>query len=64
MTGVQTCALPIWIIPIRISSRTNRNDFVPTPYTNGANIDSVLTVLKNNGRKLEYAVADYPLEWR
>ena len=52
------------IIPIRISSRTNRNDFVPTPYTNGANIDSVLTVLKNNGRKLEYAVADYPLEWR
>ena len=52
------------IIPIRISSRTARNDFIPTPYTTGSNIDSVLTVLKNNGRKLEYAVADYPLEWK
>ena len=51
------------VIPIRISSLTSRNDFIPTPYTTGANIDSVLTVLKNNGRKLEYAVADYPLDW-
>ena len=51
------------IIPIRISSRSNRNDFIPTPYTTGSNIDSVLTVLKNNGRKLDYAVADYPLDW-
>ena len=51
------------IIPIRISSLATRNDFIPTPYTTGSNIDSVLTVLKNNGRKLEYAVADYPLDW-
>jgi len=51
------------IIPIRISSKTSRNDFIPTPYTNGSNIDSVLTTLKTNGRKLEYAVSDYPLEW-
>ena len=51
------------VIPIRISSRTNRNDFIPTPYTTGANIDSVLTVLKNNGKHLEYAVPDYPLDW-
>ena len=52
------------IIPIRISSITKRNDFIPTPYTSGSNIDSVLTVLKNNGRKLEYAVPDYPLDWK
>ena len=52
------------IIPIRISSRTSRNDFIPTPYTTGSNIDSVLTVLQNNGRKLEYAVKEYPLDWR
>ena len=52
------------IIPIRISSRSGRNDFIPTPYTTGANIDSVLTVLRNNGKKLEYAVKEYPLEWR
>ena len=52
------------IIPIRISSRSARNDFIPTPYTNGSNIDSLLTVLKNNGRKLEYAVQNYPLDWQ
>ena len=52
------------IIPIRISSITKRNDFIPTPYTSGSKIDSVLTVLKNNGRKLEYAVPDYPLDWK
>ena len=52
------------IIPIRISSRTSRNDFIPTPYTAGSNTDSVLTTLRSNGRKLEYAVPDYPLEWK
>ena len=51
------------IIPIRISSKSNRNDFIPTPYTDGAKIDSVLTVLQGNGRKLEYAVKNYPLDW-
>ena len=51
------------IIPIRISSRTSRNDFIPTPYTSGANIDSVLTTLRSNGKKLEYAVENYPLDW-
>lgn len=52
------------IIPIRISSRENRNDFIPTPYTTGSKIDSVLTVLRSNGKKLEYAVKDYPLDWQ
>ena len=51
------------IIPIRISSRTDYNDFTPTPLTKDTAIDSVLTTLKENGRKLEYAVSEYPLDW-
>ena len=51
------------IIPIRISSRTDRNDFIPTVLTKDTAIDSVITVLKSNGRKLDYAVEDYPLAW-
>ncbi|MBQ8162618.1 MAG: CapA family protein [Clostridia bacterium] len=51
------------IIPIRISSRTDRNDFIPTPLTKDTAIDSVLTTLKANGRKLTYAVSAYPLDW-
>ncbi|MBQ9325855.1 MAG: CapA family protein [Clostridia bacterium] len=51
------------IIPIRISSRTDRNDFIPTILTKDTAIDSVITTLKANGRKLEYAVSEYPLTW-
>ena len=51
------------IIPIRISSRTDYNDFAPTPLTKHTAIDSVLTTLKENGKKLEYAVPEYPLDW-
>ena len=51
------------IIPIRISSRTDYNDFTPTPLTKDTAIDSVLTTLKENGKKLEYAVSEYPLDW-
>ena len=51
------------IIPIRISSRTDRNDFSPPPLTKDTAIDSVLSTLRSNGRKLEYAVESYPLEW-
>ena len=51
------------IIPIRISSRTERNDFTPTLLTKEASIDGMLKTLKENGRKLEYAVDAYPLEW-
>ena len=51
------------IIPIRISSKTNRNDFIPTPYTNDSHINSVLTTLRENGKKLDYALQDYPLSW-
>ncbi len=51
------------IIPCRISSRTDYNDFAPTPYTKETNIEAVLKTLKANGKKLDYAVADYPLKW-
>lgn len=51
------------IIPIRISSTKSYNDFAPTPLESGSTLDSVLTTLKNNGRKLDYAVETYPLEW-
>ncbi len=51
------------IIPCRISSRTDYNDFAPTPYTKDQNVESVLSVLKKNGAKLQYAVQDYPLKW-
>ncbi|MBR6570941.1 MAG: CapA family protein, partial [Clostridia bacterium] len=51
------------IIPIRISSRTDYNDFAPTPYTKETNIEAVIKNLKSNGKRLEYAVEDYPLKW-
>lgn len=52
------------IVPIRISSRTDYNDFAPTPLTKATSVDSVLNTLAENGRKLEYAVEEYPLEWQ
>ena len=51
------------IIPCRISSRTDYNDFAPTPYTKETNIEAVLKTLKANGKKLDYAVQEYPLKW-
>ncbi len=52
------------IIPIRISSRTDRNDFIPTVLTKESTIDSILNTLKENGRKhCDYAVEEYPLAW-
>lgn len=53
----------IKIIPARISSRTDRNDFTPTPYTKDSNIEAVLQTLAANGKKLDYAVESYPLKW-
>jgi len=51
------------IIPCRISSRTDYNDFAPTPYTKDTNVEAVLKTLKSNGKRLDYAVAEYPLKW-
>ena len=53
------------IIPARISSRTDYNDFAITPLTKQAHINTLLTTLtqKANVKNLEYAVKEYPLEW-
>ena len=51
------------IIPIRISSRTDRNDFLPTVLTKESTIDAIMNTLEEHGRKLEYAVDEYPLAW-
>ena len=51
------------IIPSRISSRTDYNDFAPTPYTKEQNIESMISVLKKNGAGLEYALDEYLTKW-
>ncbi len=51
------------IIPIRISSRTDRNDFIPTVLEKESTIDAILSTLDEYGRELEYAVEEYPLSW-
>ncbi len=51
------------IIPARISSKSDYNDMIPTPFTEQRQIESVISVLKSNGKKLEYAVDSYPTEW-
>ncbi len=51
------------IIPCRISSRTDYNDFAITPHTDTGNINTILNNLKTTGKKLDYAVQQYPLEW-
>ena len=51
------------IIPCRISSRTDYNDFAPTPYDNDSSIQNLLSVLKANGTSLDNPVPSYPLEW-
>lgn len=52
------------IIPCRISSRTDYNDFAPTPYDNDNSIQSLLTVLKDNSKGLDNPVPSYPLDWQ
>ncbi len=53
------------IIPIRITSLKDRNNYVPTPVTDDMRIEGIINTLKDNGRKyLEYPVAEYPLDWK
>ena len=56
---------PFRIIPARISSRRDYNDFAITPFTESANINTVISTLTNktNTKNLEYAITAYPLEW-
>ena len=51
------------IIPISISSSTSYNNFQPTVLTKETTIDSIMTTLKSNGKKLDYAVDEYPTDW-
>ena len=51
------------IIPSRISSKTDYNDFAPTPFTDQRLIDNVINMLKSNGKNLQYAVDFYPVDW-
>lgn len=51
------------IIPCRISSRKDYNDFALTPLTDSSNIRTLMDTLEKNGRKLDYAVPRYPLDW-
>ena len=51
------------IIPCRISSKSNENDFAPTPYDTELQINNVIGTMLKNGGKLEYAVDVYPLDW-
>lgn len=53
----------IKIIPCRISSRTDYNDFATTPYAKDTNIEAVIRTLRENSGKLEYALDSYPLKW-
>ena len=52
------------IIPCRISSRKDYNDFAITPLTEQANIDTVLSTLNKHGKNLKYHVESYPMEWQ
>ena len=52
------------IIPIRITSLKDRNNYTPTPVTDEMKMEGIVTTLKANGKKLEYAVADYPFDWQ
>lgn len=56
-------ANPFRIIPCRISSKTNENDFAPTPYDTDLQINNVINTMLKNSKKLEYAVDYYPLDW-
>ena len=61
--GVVSTPYGFIIIPARISSNSTYNDFIITPYTKRDSIDSVVSVLKKNGEKLDNPVAEYPLSW-
>ena len=51
------------IIPCRISSKTDYNDFAVTPLTETRYIDTVLNTLKKEGQYISHPVESYPLEW-
>lgn len=55
------------VIPIRISSNVDRNDFTPTPFPDGIQRDSVTESLRNrtaDNPKILYGVTALPLDWQ
>lgn len=53
------------IIPIRITSVKDRNNYVPTPIKDDMKIEGIINTLKDNGRKyLDYPVSEYPIDWK
>ena len=50
------------IIPIRITSVKDRNNYTPTPITDEMKISGILTILKENGK--DFGVSEYPLDWK
>ncbi len=51
------------IIPARISSKRDYNDFAPTPFTDQTLIDNVIQMLVRNGKHIDNPVASYPVDW-
>ena len=53
------------IIPIRITSIKDKNNYVPTPIEDDMKIEGIINTLKDNGKKyLEYPVSEYPVDWK
>ena len=54
------------IIPIRISSNKDSNDFIPKPLGDGYSSDSVINTLtdKSNTKGLDYVVRQFPFDWQ
>ncbi len=51
------------IIPCRISSKTDYNDFTVTPLKEARYVDTILNTLKKQGQYIKNPVPSYPLEW-
>ena len=49
------------IVPIRITSLKDKNNYTPTPITDDMKIEGVISTMKDNGKG--YGVNEYPLEW-
>ena len=49
------------IVPIRITSVKDYNNYIPTPITDQMQIVRILNTLKENGKG--FGVSEYPLEW-
>ena len=56
-------ANPFRIIPCRISSKANDNDFAPTPYDTDLQVNNVINTMLKNSKGLTHAVSVYPLDW-